>query len=53
MNAKRKGTAREYQSKRLLEALAAFSVPANCRVIIHRWRDRAKLPEVVELSPQG
>lgn len=32
------------------EALEAFSAPANCRKLVHRWKDRQRLPEVVELS---
>lgn len=92
MNVKRKGTAREHQSKRRLEALGytvvrmagshglfeligisatdivcvqvksrdlpygvekealeAFRVPANCRKLVHRWRDRQGLPDVEDL----
>ena len=47
MNAKRKGTAREHASKRLLEA---FKTPANCRKLVHVWKDREARPRVVELS---
>ncbi len=92
MNAKRKGTANEHRSMRLLEAagyavtraaaslgiwdlvgissadvvlvqcktrdwpgsveleqLRAFAAPANCRKLVHRWRDRQRLPDVREL----
>lgn len=29
--------------------LAAFPCPANCRPVVHVWRPRRRLPEVVEL----
>lgn len=29
-----------------MEAIAAFPVPANCRRLIHRWRDRQRMPDV-------
>jgi Holliday junction resolvase len=32
-----------------METLRGFRVPANCRKLIHRWRDRARLPDVKEL----
>jgi len=31
------------------ETLKLFPVPVNARKLIHIWRDRARLPEVVEL----
>lgn len=57
MNVKRKGTAREHASQRLLEtagplereALDVFRVPANGRKLMHRWRDGPQVPDVVEL----
>jgi len=33
-----------------MEALKLFLAPANCRKLVHRWRDRARLPDVRELS---
>lgn len=93
MNAKRKGTAREYRSIALLEAagylctraaaslgawdiigisatdvvlvqcksrdwpgsaemetLRDFPCPPNCRRLIHRWRDRQRMPDVKEVG---
>jgi predicted RNA binding protein YcfA (HicA-like mRNA interferase family) len=32
-----------------MEALRAFRCPGNCRKLIHRWRDRQRLPDVREL----
>ncbi len=29
--------------------LAEFPAPANCRKLLHRWRDRQRLPDVQEL----
>ena len=31
------------------ETMNLFPVPANCRKLIHRWRDRQRLPDVKEL----
>lgn len=31
------------------ETLAGFRCPANCRRLIHRWRDRKRIPDVIEL----
>jgi hypothetical protein len=31
------------------EALRLFPAPANCRKLVHRWRDWSRLPEVREL----
>jgi Holliday junction resolvase len=32
-----------------LEAIAKFATPANCRKLIHRWRDRRSSPDVREV----
>ena len=32
-----------------MEALSLLPTPDNCRVIIHRWRDRQRLPDVKEI----
>lgn len=32
-----------------METLREFPCPANCRRLIHRWRDRQRLPDVKEL----
>jgi Holliday junction resolvase len=32
-----------------METLRSFRCPANCRRIVHRWRDRQRLPDVREL----
>jgi hypothetical protein len=29
-----------------MEALQAFTVPPNCRRLVHRWRDRQQVPDV-------
>ena len=31
------------------ETLRDFPAPANCRKILHRWRDRQRLPDAREL----
>lgn len=31
-------------------ALKAFTVPTNCRKLIHRWRDHQRFPDIKELS---
>jgi len=33
-----------------METLKSFPAPANCRKLIHRWRDRQRQPDVRELS---
>jgi Holliday junction resolvase len=32
-----------------METLRLFSVPPNARKLVHRWRDRQRLPDVREL----
>ncbi|MGB9072738.1 MAG: hypothetical protein WCC22_08700 [Terriglobales bacterium] len=32
-----------------METLRAFAAPANARKLVHRWRDRQRLPDVKEL----
>lgn len=32
-----------------METMKLFPAPANCRKLIHRWRDRQRLPDVKEL----
>jgi Holliday junction resolvase len=32
-----------------IETLQGFPSPPNCRKLLHRWRDRQKLPDVKEL----
>ena len=33
-----------------MEQLREFPVPPNCRKLVHRWRDRQRLPDVKELT---
>lgn len=33
-----------------METLRNFAVPPNCRKLVHRWRDRQRLPDVRELN---
>lgn len=35
-----------------MEALRLFVRPPNCRVLIHRWRDRQRTPDVKEVDPE-
>ena len=32
-----------------METLLQFACPPNCRRLVHRWRDRQRLPDVREL----
>lgn len=32
-----------------METLRLFPAPANCRKLVHRWRDRQRLPDTREL----
>ncbi|MBX3024425.1 hypothetical protein KF840_05895 [bacterium] len=32
-----------------METLTGFRVPPNCRRLLHRWRDRQRVPDVREL----
>lgn len=32
-----------------MEAISAFRAPVICRKIIHRWRDRQRMPDVREV----
>lgn len=32
-----------------MEILKSFSVPSNARKLVHRWRDRQRLPDVKEI----
>ena len=33
-----------------MESIRLFKAPANCRKVIHRWRDRASLPDTREIE---
>lgn len=35
-----------WPSKPEMEAMTGFTVPPNCRKLIHRWRDRQRQPDV-------
>jgi hypothetical protein len=32
-----------------METLQTFTVPPNCRRLVHRWRDRQRVPDVREV----
>lgn len=32
-----------------METISMFPAPANCRKMIHRWRDRCRVPDVREV----
>jgi Holliday junction resolvase len=40
---------RDWPSVEEMESLRAFRCPPNCKRLIHRWRDRQRLPDVREL----
>lgn len=33
-----------------MASIEDFKAPANCRKLIHRWRDRASIPDVREIE---
>lgn len=33
-----------------METLRLFPVPPNCRRLVHRWRDRQRIPDVREIG---
>jgi uncharacterized protein with GYD domain len=41
---------RDWPSAAELETLRAFPAPPNARKLVHRWRDRQRLPDVRELA---
>ncbi len=41
---------RDYPGAEEMEALRGFRCPPNCRKLVHRWRDRQRLPDVREVS---
>ncbi len=40
---------RDWPSADDMELLRDFPRPPNCRKLVHRWRDRVRLPDVKEL----
>lgn len=40
---------RDYPGSVEMEMLTAFPAPANCKKLIHRWRDGQRFPDVREL----
>ena len=40
---------RDWPGSEEMETLTGFRCPANCRRLIHRWRDRQRLPDTREL----
>ena len=43
---------RDWPGSAEMEALRRFAVPTNTRKLVHRWRDRVRVPDVVEISPE-
>jgi hypothetical protein len=39
----------DWPGKLEMETLREFTVPPNCRKLVHRWRDYARTPDVREL----
>jgi hypothetical protein len=33
-----------------METLSLFFAPPNCRKLVHRWRDRQRMPDVKEID---
>jgi len=40
---------RDWPGSAEMETLRSFRCPSNCRRIVHRWRDRQRLPDTREL----
>lgn len=40
---------RDWPASLEMEPLSEFAAPANSRKLIHRWRDRQRLPDIKEL----
>jgi len=41
---------RDWPGAAEMEALKLFPAPANCRKLVHRWRDHQRLPDVREIA---
>jgi len=41
---------RDWPGSAEMETLQDFPCPPNCRRLVHRWRDRRRLPDVREVS---
>jgi len=41
---------RDWPGSLEMETLRLFPAPPNCRKLVHRWRDRQRLPDVKELN---
>lgn len=39
----------DWPGSREMEVLRGFQCPPNCRKLVHRWKDRARTPDVREL----
>jgi len=37
---------RDWPGPAEMETLQAFTVPLNCRKLVHRWRDRQRAPDI-------
>ncbi|HEV3330541.1 MAG TPA: hypothetical protein VG096_06150 [Bryobacteraceae bacterium] len=40
---------RDWPGAAEMETIKAFAAPANARKLVHRWRDRQRIPDVKEL----
>jgi len=40
---------RDWPGTAEIETLSSFACPANCRRLVHRWRDRQRVPDVRQL----
>jgi Holliday junction resolvase len=40
---------RDWPGSAEMETLRLFITPPNCRKLVHRWRDRQRIPDVKEL----
>lgn len=42
---------RDWPSSLEMERLREFRCPPMCKRLVHRWRDRVRLPDVKEIAP--
>ena len=40
---------RDWPGSAEMEALKSFAAPPNCRKLVHRWRDRQRIPDLKEI----
>jgi Holliday junction resolvase len=44
---------RDWSGAAEMQTLAVFRAPENCRKLVHRWRDRYRIPDVLEIQGEA